>query len=260
MEPTTVQEGVERGDVDRPSRYPARTPASRRRGVLGEEVVDYVRELILTGTLRSGEKVDQQAISEALDVSRSPIREALVVLSREGLVELTPRRGASVARLSREDIVDHYALFGVVAGRAAALAAEGLDAEGLAELRDVHASFLAAGSDGGALDPDDLQQLNHDFHRLINLAAPGRTRWLLRHLEHSVPTSYYEFADGWNRVAVEHHAAILDAIAAGDVEEARRAMEAHLQASGEAAAAALAARGFFDSDDDPEADLGEGVG
>ncbi len=210
--------------------------------------MDYVRDLILTGTLRSGEKIDQLAVSEALDVSRSPIREALVVLSREGLVELTPRRGAAVARLSPEDIVDHYALFGVVSGRAAALAAENLDGDALDDLRDVHARFLAAGTDGD-LDADALQQLNHDFHRIINLAAPGRTRWLLRHLEHSVPTSYYEFADGWNRSAVEHHAGILDAIVAGDADGARRAMEAHLQASGEAAAAELAARGFFDVTD-----------
>ena len=233
-----------KGD-EREPRYPQRTPASRRRGVLGEEVVDYVRELILTGTIRSGEKIDQQAVSEALGVSRSPIREALVVLGREGLVELTPRRGAAVADLSPEDIVDHYALFGVVAGRAAALAAETIDEEGLAELRKVHARFLDAGSDGAALGPEDLQQLNHDFHRIINLTAPGRTRWLLRHLEHSVPSNYYEFADGWNHAAVEHHAGILEAIASGDADGARRAMEAHLQASGEAAAAQLAAIGFF---------------
>ena len=233
-----------KGDGREP-RYPQRTPASRRRGVLGEEVVDYVRELILTGTIRSGEKIDQQAVSEALGVSRSPIREALVVLGREGLVELTPRRGASVADLSPEDIIDHYALFGVVSGRAAALAAETIDEEGLSELRKVHTRFLDAGSE---LGPDDLQQLNHDFHRIINLTAPGRTRWLLRHLEHSVPSSYYEFADGWNHTAVQHHAAILEAIASGDADGARRAMESHLQASGEAAAAQLAARGFFGDD------------
>ena len=254
------QQADDRGTVERRSRYPEYSPSSRRRGVLGQEVVDYVRELILTGTLRSGEKIDQQALGEALEVSRSPIREALVVLSREGLVELIPRRGAAVARLSPEDIIDHYALFGVVAGRAAALAAENLDADGIADLRAVHARFLEVGDTvSGGADPEDaslvpavLQQLNHDFHRIINLSAPGRTRWLLRHLEHSVPTSYYEFANGWNRAAVDHHAAILDAIADGDPDGARRAMEGHLQASGEAAAAELVARGFFDVGAGPE--------
>ena len=238
---------MERHGAERESVYPQRTPASRRRGLLGEEVVDYVRELILTGTLRSGEKIDQQAISDALNVSRSPIREALIVLSREGLVELIPRRGAAVARLSREDIVDRYALFGVVSGRAAAIAAESLDANQIGELRDLHDRFLVAvAGDEGLGSHEEQQQLNHDFHRVINLAAPGRTRWLLGHLEHSLPTSYYEFADEWNRAAVQHHAAVLTAIAAGDAEGARREMEAHLQASGETAVAELEARGFFD--------------
>ena len=241
------EEPMEPHGAERETRYPQRVPASRRRGVLGEEVVDYVRELILTGTLRSGEKIDQKAVGDALNVSRSPIREALVVLSREGLVELTPRRGAAVARLSREDIVDHYALFGVVSGRAAAIAAESLDADRIAELRNLHDRFLDTGLGGGSLDPADLQQLNHDFHRIINLAAPGRTRWLLRHLEHSLPTNYFEFADDWDHAAAEHHTAIISAISAGDSEGARLAMEAHLQASGEAAVVELEARGFFDT-------------
>lgn len=244
--------------VESNPQYPKLAPGSRRRGVLGEEVVDYVRDLVLTGALRSGEKIDQQAISEALNVSRSPIREALVVLSREGLVELTPRRGASVARLSREDIVDHYALFGVVSGRAAAIAAESLNADQILELRDLHKRFLAAGPDGADLGPEELQQLNHDFHRIINLTAPGRTRWLLRHLERSLPTSYYEFAGEWNRLAADHHAAIVDAIAARSAEGARRAMETHLQASGELAASYLESRGFFD--DVPASDPAVGIG
>ena len=233
------------GEVARNGRYPSWTPTSRRRGVLGEEVADYVRDLILTGSLRSGEKIDQAAVSEAMDVSRSPIREALVILSREGLVALTPRRGASVVQLSREDIIDHYALFGVVAGRAASLAAQLLPPASVTELRAVHRRFTdVEGADD--LDPEVLQQLNHDFHRIINLAAPGRTRWLLGYLERSVPANYFEFADGWNVVAVTHHRNILEAIVAGDADGARGAMEAHLLASGEAATAQLEARGFFD--------------
>ncbi len=240
---------MEPGEVEQDGRYPSRTPSSRRRGVLGEEVVDYVRDLILTGSLRPGEKIDQAAVSEALDVSRSPIREALVVLSREGLVALTPRRGASVVQLTREDIVDHYALFGVVAGRAAALAAQSLSPAEVTELRAIHGRFADLET-GGDPDPEVLQQLNHDFHRIINLAAPGRTRWLLGHLERSVPANYFEFADGWNVTAADHHQTILEAVMAGNADGARRAMEDHLLASGEAAAAQLDASGFFDPDPD----------
>ncbi|MBL6924605.1 MAG: GntR family transcriptional regulator [Acidimicrobiia bacterium] len=230
------------GTLDQDDPYVAAPPSSRRRGVLADEVAGYVRQLILTGSLRPGTKIDQDAVGRALDVSRSPIREALVVLGHEGLLDLTPRRGASVAQLRREDIIDHYELFGVVSGRAAAMAAELLDEDQIRELNELHSRFTGD-------DQEVLQQLNHDFHRVINLAAPRRTRWLLRHLERTVPANYYEFADGWNHRAVEHHASILEAITRRDPEGARSAMEGHLHESGVAAADQLEERGFFTDPD-----------
>ena len=210
-----------------------------RRGGLAGEVVAYVRDLIFTGALKPGTKIDQEAVAAALDVSRSPIREALVILGQEGLLDVTPRRGASVAELTPEDIIDHYELFGVVSGRAAAMSAATLTDEQIDALRSVHERFVA-GTD------DDLTELNNDFHRIINAAAPRRTRWLLGHLVRSVPANYYEFNLGWNDRAVRHHADILQAIAARDAEAARRHMEHHLHESGVAAAESLRSRGFWD--------------
>ena len=106
-------------------------------------------------------------------------------------------------------------------------------------LIDVHGRF-------DARSKEDLSALNHQFHRLINSAAPRRTRWLFRHLERSVPANYYEFADGWNSRAVEHHGAIVEALKSRDGEAARIAMEHHLRESGLAAAEALRAQGFWD--------------
>lgn len=214
----------------------------RRRGGLATDVAAYIRGLVLTGALKPGTKVDQEAICEALDVSRSPVREAIVVLGQEGLLDVTPRRGAAVAQLTPDDIVDHYALFGTVSGRAAAMAAEQLDDAGLTELAEVHRAF----EQGTGRAPEELAELNDRFHRIINACAPRRTRWLLGLLVRSVPTDYYEFADGWDAQAVGHHAEILAAIAARDPERAQRAMEHHLHASGVAAAEALRAQGFWD--------------
>lgn len=237
------------------SSYPRPQPGSRRRGGLADEVAAYVRDLILTGSLRPGTRIDQEAIAAALDVSRSPIREALVILGQEGLLDVTPRRGASVAHLAPEDIVDHYELYGVVAGRAAAMAAETLEDTQIAELEAIHARFSEHRNGGDGQDgSDDLSRLNFEFHRILNTVAPRRTRWLLRLLERSVPTDYYEFADGWNRRAIDQHAAILDAVIARDPDRARQAMEAHLRQSGLAAAEALQAKGFWDDPlraDDP---------
>ncbi len=221
------------------SQYP---PARRRqrRTSLADEAVTYVRDLILAGSLRPGTKIDQEAVSSALGVSRSPIREALVILGREGLVEVTPRRGASVAALTSEDIVDHYELFGVVAGRAAAIAATSLDDTKIDELTEIHERFEKH-------NEEDLAALNNEFHRVINSAAPRRTRWLLRLLVRSVPARYYEFIDGWDSQAVQHHEAILEAIKQRDSEGARLAMERHLHESGLAAARFLQRQGYWDN-------------
>ena len=224
--------------------YPPVDPRHRRRGSLADEAVTYIRDLILAGSLKPGTKIDQDAVGEALDVSRSPVREALVILGREGLVEVIPRRGASVARLTPDDIVDHYELFGVVAGRAAAMAAVSLKDDEIAELTAIHERFE---HDSG----DDLSALNNAFHRVINSAAPRRTRWLLRHLVRSVPARYYEFIEGWDAQAVQHHAAILEAIVQHDAEDARRAMEEHLHQSGLAAAEFLQRHGYWNEEARP---------
>ncbi|WP_420639960.1 GntR family transcriptional regulator [Candidatus Poriferisocius sp.] len=223
-----------------PGPEPGATPLPRRRGALADEVVSYIRGQILAGAWKPGTKIDQEAVAEALQVSRSPIREALVILGQEGLLEVIPRRGAVVADLTPEDIVDHYELFGVVAGRAAAMAATTLDEEEIEQLRAIHDRFVD-GTD------DDLSALNWAFHRIINRSAPRRTRWLLRLLERSVPADYYEFTDGWNAQAVGHHAAILEAIVSRDADQARRRMEHHLHESGMAAVAHLQRQGFWAS-------------
>lgn len=237
-------------EVEQQRRTAASAVRNRTRGGLSEEVAAYVRQLILTGVLLPGERIDQEAISADLDVSRSPIREAVVMLGKEGLVDVRPRRGAAVADLTPDDIIDHYELFGLVAGRAASMAAKNLAPEQLLALREIHNQF--AGSPNIATSASTYSELNERFHAIINSVAPRRTKWLLGHLVRSVPSNYYEFAEGWDQRSVDHHARILAAIESGDADEARSAMEHHLHESGIAAAEALRGQGFWSSQDRPD--------
>jgi len=211
----------------------------KRRGGLADEVVTYVRTQILSGSMRPGQKIDQDAIGEALGLSRSPIREGLVVLGQEGLVDITPRRGAFVAKITREDVLDHYALFGLVSGRVAAIAATALSVEDREQLRSVHERFVHAPA-------EDYAKFNDEFHQVINSAAPRRTRWLLRQLERSIPAGFFEFTPGWYERAIADHLAILNAVIAGDADAARSTMEHHLNHAGITAAEALSRRGFWE--------------
>ena len=173
-----------------PRQLPPRGPVSHPS--LKDSAADYLREQILTGQLTPGTKIDQDEISDALGISRLPVREALIELANEGLVDAVPRRGAFVARLERADIVDHYRIFGLVAGLAASRAATSLTDAQLVELRQVHESFLAA------TDADAQATWNHEFHRRINRAGGSRRLVsVLALLSRSLPVRYFEFVPGW---------------------------------------------------------------
>jgi DNA-binding GntR family transcriptional regulator len=75
-----------------------------------QEVVEILREAIWTGTLRPGERLNEQWISREMGVSRPPLREAIRVLEQEGLVESQPRRGTFVTNLTGDDIMEIYVL------------------------------------------------------------------------------------------------------------------------------------------------------
>ncbi len=77
---------------------------------LGDEVVSRLRDAILNGSIAPGERLREENLAGMLQVSRGPIREALIRLEREGLVLISPNKGASVVRLSREDLDEVYSL------------------------------------------------------------------------------------------------------------------------------------------------------
>lgn len=215
----------------------ARRPVKRER--FAEEVASELRDLILSGRLASGERIDQDAVADAHGMSRLPVREALIALEQEGLVENTPRRGAYVARLDPEDVQDQYEVYGLVAGVAAARAAERLGAAEIAALRKAHEQFVKA--KGGAAQ----QRSNEDFHRIINRAAGRRLRSVLGLLARSLPSHHYMFDSAWGALAATHHARVLEAIERRDPAGARAAMIEHLVASGHQAVVALRSKGFW---------------
>jgi DNA-binding GntR family transcriptional regulator len=130
-----------------------------------EVIIDRLRNAILRGDLRPGQKLDQSELAEALGVSRSPIREALRTLSAEGLVEVIPHRGAIVAELSADELEEILILRGVLEGMAARLAVPKMDDERVKALQVVFEEM------NRTIDPDRWVELNHRFHQTIYQAA-----------------------------------------------------------------------------------------
>ena len=215
----------------------------RRRPNLADEVAAHIRDAILSGRLKPGQRIDQDAIADELGVSRLPVREALISLDREVMVHTIPRKGSYVSRIDRDDIADHYQIFGQVAGLAAARAVARLDEDGLMQLIDLHERMAAADS------LQEQQRLNHEFHRTINLAAGSqRMSSMLQLLARSLPMPYVDFPPEWLDEANRQHKDILDAFRRRDTLAAQRAMEQHINASARHAIEVLERLDFFEDE------------
>jgi DNA-binding GntR family transcriptional regulator len=185
-----------------------------------------MRDRILTGRLRPGDRLDLDQLTAEFGISRTPIREALLELSYEGLVAITPRSGMAVIGISPEDAVDSFAILAALAGKGAELATARITPD---ERRDLRA--LAAAID----ESGDVVAANRHFHRAINLAA--RSPRLLTHVRQAqrvVPGNYFELFPEQEKRSRREHATLLDAMERGEGSEARRIMEAHVLTAGEA--------------------------
>ena len=216
-------------------------PRGRRN--LAEDVAAHIRDAILAGRLKPDQRIDQDAIADELGVSRLPVREALISLDQEGLIHTIPRKGSYVSRIDRADIADHYQIFGLVAGLAAARAVARLDPEDLDRLVALHDRMSKADN------LEEQQRLNHDFHRTINRAAGSqRMSSMVQLLSRSLPMPYADFPVEWLDEANRQHREILDAFTRRDTLAAQRAMEQHINASARHAIEVLEHLDFFEDE------------
>ena len=105
-------------------------------GTVRERAARELRDRILTGALPAGTRLDLDAITKEFATSRTPVREALLELSYDGLVRVAPRSGITVIGMSPEDVLDSFTILGVLTGQAAAWAAERVTDDGIERLRD----------------------------------------------------------------------------------------------------------------------------
>ncbi len=218
--------------------------ARRARPNLKDEAADFLRDAIFAGRFRPGDRIDQDQIAADLGVSRLPVREAIITLSTEGLIDMMPRRGAFIARLTRDDVLDHYVIFGVLSGLAASRAVEVITDD---QLDDLATLITAMGT---SKDPVAQEQMNFRFHQIINKAGSSRRlTMVLGQLSKNMPTRFYEFTQGWADRAICEHQAILDALRSGDPRLASAVVAMHLRSGGEQAVKMLDSLDFWPKQD-----------
>src|SRR4051794_2855195 len=135
-----------------------------------EAAYESLRTAIVQGELQPGARLRTAALAEQLGLSRTPVREALVLLEAEGLVQLEPRRGAVVRAFADEDLIDLYEVRALLEAEAARRAAERIDVDALGQLTQLVARAEARRVAGQG-DAEALVGWNVEFHGTVCAAA-----------------------------------------------------------------------------------------
>ncbi|TCC44420.1 GntR family transcriptional regulator [Kribbella capetownensis] len=218
-----MEEPTVAGPLDQLARQAERSPA------LWATVVPALRQMIVSGALAPGAHLPEGELAAALEMSRGPIREALIELEREGLVVLRRHRGAQVIALTDEDIEEIYTLRLSLEQLAITRALPRLTDEHLATMDDVLEQMRALGPD---YEPQTALDLDFAFHDVLYQAAAHSRldrAWqqirsqvaMLLHSRHVARRDFHE-------IAYAEHKAIRDIITSGDTTAATEAINHHL--------------------------------
>jgi DNA-binding GntR family transcriptional regulator len=206
-------------------------------------VVDYVLEQIFDGSLHSGDRIDLDELCDALGVSRLPVREAMVMLERDGIVSTKYHRGVFVEDFDAGSILDDFEIMGMLSGLAVRRLAEKGDPEAITALRGLVADLRA--EDGRDADRTlaIVQQIMTVEHRA---GGSRRLRAQLRAHAGFLPHAF-RFASGRSHeVTVKAHARVLKAVVAGDGDKAAQLRLEDFRDAGKRVVRELVARGIIE--------------
>ena len=139
-----------------------------RHQTLREKILETIRDAILKGTLKPGERVSEPDLAERFGISRTPIREAFRQLESEGYLQVIPRKGAVVASLSERDVEEFYAIKIILEGFAARMAAENLSDKDIERLEVINEKLGQIAKEG---DVKTFFRVHNEFHELFIKAA-----------------------------------------------------------------------------------------
>lgn len=198
-------------------------------GTRADEAYHRIRTLILDGSMPPGSTVIEARVVRTLDMSRTPVREALHRLEVEGVLKALPRGGFTVVAMSDEDLADLYQIRAVLEGLAAGTAASKRSRVDIARLEDLYDEMDIAVRER---DDERLITLNREFHRSIARASGNQH---LQEMLDDIKGVFERFRshavadDARRQQAHEEHGALIEAMKALDSKLARDLAEEHVQ-------------------------------
>lgn len=196
---------------------------------LREIVYEELKRQILTGKIDPGTRMMEVELAEDMGVSRTPIREAIRKLEKEGLVVIEPRKGAYASQISTKDMVDILEVRQTMEGLAAYFAATRMTQEQKDSLADVSASYNEAVKTGNTGDMIKYDTLFH--HIIVESSGNKVLLQMIEQLQELVLRFRYIYYDDFRRAEKmpEEHQAILNAIISGRGERAREEADKHIE-------------------------------
>lgn len=196
---------------------------------LRELVYLELKHKILTGEIKARTRLMEIDLAERMNVSRTPIREAIRELATDGLVVIEPRRGAYVSDISVQNMLDIFEVREDLEGLAAGLAAQRITEEETLALSKMHRLYEMAVE---ARDKEEIVEYDEKFHNFIVRCSRNNVLIELsrqvQDLSMRFRYLYYDDGSVFERIPKEHKH-IMEAIVAGDAEKARREAEAHIK-------------------------------
>jgi DNA-binding GntR family transcriptional regulator len=199
---------------------------------LRERILETIRDAIISGALKPGEKVAEPELAERFGISRTPIREAFRQLESEGYLTVIPRKGAVVVSFSQRDVEEFYAIKSILEGYAARRACDKLSDREIVKLETINEKLRSLADEG---DIRHFFKVHNDFHDLFIKAADNDKLYdlitnlvgkfqRLRVASLSLP--------GRMRVSVEEHEKIISAFRSRDAEKAEKLVRKNAEYGG----------------------------
>lgn len=209
---------------------------------LRDVVFNTLRQSILTGELKPGERLMEIHLADKLGVSRTPIREAIRKLELEGLVTMIPRRGAEVAQITEKHLKDVLEVRRALDALTVELACERITQEEMTDLMDARDLFAKAIK---TKDANKIAQADVAFHDIILIASRNdRLMQMLSNLSQQMYRYRLEYVkddEHYDRL-IEEHNIIFDAISRRDSKVGAEAIIAHIDNQEKSIMRSIAAR------------------
>ena len=195
---------------------------------LRDVVFQTLRQAILRGELKPGERLMEIHLAQKLGVSRTPVREAIRMLELEGLVVMIPRKGAEVAKITVRDLKDALEVRMAIDSLSVKLACERLDEDDKTEIKQACVAFREAVKSGNV---QAIVEGDERFHNTIYRASKNQKLiTIAMNLREQVYRYRFEYVKdfSYHENLIREHDQITEAILKGDVETAQKIMKEHI--------------------------------